>query len=482
MPGSPRVGLLNSEESSGLRQDRSVSLSRIDPWPFVAVSHPLQRKLAPMMAAPVRASVRNHVRVPLRFADGFEAVAEVFTFYGLVDGKEHLALRFDEDNEAVATVADRPLVRIHSECMTGDVFGSLRCDCGPQLRESIERISALGGYVLYLRQEGRGIGLYSKLDAYRLQDNGLDTFAANRALGREDDERVYTVAAQMLQALDVHRIDLLSNNPDKGEQLEALGIDVVQQVPTGVHVSNDNHAYLTAKVAQHAHTIDVPAQENIALYEDRDDHDRASVDRVLTTTRAVRRRLDLTRLVEPALIDECLELALQAPNGSGAELWRFIVVTDQSVRQQLGELYKKSSDAYLAQLRQNDPNLDETTPAFRSSQQLWEHLGDVPVHVVPCLQLEAWHQTSKQLAYVNASVYGTIFPAMWSFQLACRSRGLGSCFVTSLLKFDDEFREILRLPADFAIGGLVAVAHTSGSFSPAKRRPLDEVRRTNGWS
>jgi GTP cyclohydrolase II len=215
----------------------------------------------------VGASIRNRVRIPLRFADGFEATADVFSFHGLVDEKEHLALGFGladvsgdpaSDYAAPAASMDVPLVRIHSECLTGDVFGSLRCDCGPQLREAVEMVSKDGGYVLYLRQEGRGIGLYAKLDAYRLQDRGMDTFAANRALGRDDDEREYTVAAQMLRALGICSVELLSNNPDKFEQMTELGITITRKVPTGVHVSEENHGYLAAKIEQHAHTIDLP--------------------------------------------------------------------------------------------------------------------------------------------------------------------------------------------------------------------------------
>jgi nitroreductase len=103
------------------------------------------------------------------------------------------------------------------------------------------------------------------------------------------------------------------------------------------------------------------------------------------------------------------------------------------------------------------------------------------VLVVPCLERQPWHIESPLRAYADASVYGPIFPALWSFQLACRSRGLGTCFVTSLLKFEAELREVLGLPASFAIGGLVAVAHTSGSFAPAPRHPLDMVRRFDRW-
>jgi GTP cyclohydrolase II len=198
------------------------------------------------------AAVRTRVVVPLEFADGYATTAEVFTFDGLVDGKEHLALGLGDWRAAPA-----PLIRPHSECLTGDVFGSLRCDCGPQLREAAERITGTGGILLYLRQEGRGIGLYAKLDAYALQDSGLDTYQANVALGHGEDERDYTAAAQMLAALDVGTVRLLSNNPDKAAQLAALGVAVTEQVPTGVHVSPANVRYLTAKRDHTHHTLDL---------------------------------------------------------------------------------------------------------------------------------------------------------------------------------------------------------------------------------
>ncbi|WP_328464921.1 GTP cyclohydrolase II [Streptomyces sp. NBC_00448] len=205
-------------------------------------------------AAVAAAKVRTRVRVPLRFSDGWGTTADVYTFTGLVDGKEHLALGIGDYRTGGV-----PLVRPHSECMTGDVFGSERCDCGPQLRESVERIAATGGYLLYLRQEGRGIGLYAKLDAYALQDDGLDTYEANLALGRGEDERDYTAAAQMLIALGVGSARLLTNNPDKARQLDALGVEVVERVPTAVHVSASNVSYLRAKVERTGHTIALPA-------------------------------------------------------------------------------------------------------------------------------------------------------------------------------------------------------------------------------
>ena len=207
------------------------------------------------------ATVRTAVTVPLRFGDGYATTARVSTFDGLVDGREHLALALGDWEGALARSAaggGAPLVRPHSECLTGDVFGSERCDCGPQLREAVERIAAVGGVLLYLRQEGRGIGLYAKLDAYALQDAGLDTYEANLALGHGADERDYTAAAQMLRALGADRIALLSNNPDKAAQLEALGIEVSERVPTGVHLSAANARYLTAKVVRTAHTLDLP--------------------------------------------------------------------------------------------------------------------------------------------------------------------------------------------------------------------------------
>ena len=192
------------------------------------------------------ATIRTQVRVPLRLPDGYATTAFVTSFDGLVDGREHLALR-------LGSPTDLPLVRPHSECLTGDVFGSQRCDCGPQLREAVERIATAGGYLLYLRQEGRGIGLYEKLDAYRLQDTGLDTYEADLALGHAADERDYTVAAQMLRALGVSAVSLLSNNPDKATQLTRLGVTVVARVPTGVHLSEANAGYLSAK-ARNGHS------------------------------------------------------------------------------------------------------------------------------------------------------------------------------------------------------------------------------------
>ncbi|BAW03963.1 GTP cyclohydrolase II [Nocardia seriolae] len=188
------------------------------------------------------------MRIPLAFADGYSTTAQAVTFDGLADGREHVALVLGEPGAT-------PLVRLHSECLTGDVFGSARCDCGPQLREAVERIAGVGGILLYLRQEGRDIGLYNKLDAYALQDAGLDTYQANTELGFDEDARDYSAAAQMLTALGVGEFDLLTNNPDKVRQLRALGMTVRDTLPTGVHANPANLRYLRAKADHTGHTI-----------------------------------------------------------------------------------------------------------------------------------------------------------------------------------------------------------------------------------
>jgi GTP cyclohydrolase II len=186
--------------------------------------------------------------------DGHRATGQLVSFDGLSDGREHVAVLFGESVEQIGA-GEIPLTRLHSECMTGDVFGSGRCDCGPQLRESLVTLSEVGGVLLYLRQEGRGIGLYNKLDAYRLQDSGLDTFAANRALSFADDLRDYSCAAEMLRALGISAIRLLTNNPDKRRQLVEHGIRVTQVVPTGVFATDSNRRYLHSKVEYHGHQI-----------------------------------------------------------------------------------------------------------------------------------------------------------------------------------------------------------------------------------
>ena len=169
--------------------------------------------------------------------DGAEE-AEFVLFSG-----EHFALCYPLSNPNGV-----PLVRLHSECLTGDVAGSLRCDCGPQLAEAKKKLAKEGGYLLYLRQEGRGHGLLNKLKSYYLQQTqGLDTFEAGDVLGHVEDLRDYACAAEILRVLGIDKIRLLTNNPDKAEQLRRYGCDVAECVQTGVYASPHNEGYLKAK-------------------------------------------------------------------------------------------------------------------------------------------------------------------------------------------------------------------------------------------
>ncbi|MCB8949194.1 MAG: GTP cyclohydrolase II [Ardenticatenaceae bacterium] len=170
-----------------------------------------------------------------------------------LDNKEHLALIFGE------ITAEKPvLVRVHSECFTGDVLGSLRCDCGPQLNQAMQQIAAAGaGIIVYLRQEGRGIGLKDKLRAYNLQDEGYDTVEANLMLGHQADARDYTVAARILQDLGVQSVQLLTNNPSKIESLESLGIPVAERVPMPAALNVENATYLATKVERMRHLLNL---------------------------------------------------------------------------------------------------------------------------------------------------------------------------------------------------------------------------------
>ncbi|GEK29142.1 bifunctional 3,4-dihydroxy-2-butanone-4-phosphate synthase/GTP cyclohydrolase II [Furfurilactobacillus siliginis] len=150
-----------------------------------------------------------------------------------------------------------PLVRLHSECFTGDVLGSKRCDCGQQLTAAMAKIATEGGYVLYLRQEGRGIGLKAKLQAYQLQEQGFDTVEANEHLGFAPDERDYGIAAAMLHAQGVHQVRLLTNNPDKVASLERYGIDVVERVSLEMPIYDEDRAYLKTKQAKFHHALHI---------------------------------------------------------------------------------------------------------------------------------------------------------------------------------------------------------------------------------
>ena len=196
-----------------------------------------------------KAVVRQSVKIPVK--DG-KYTGDFITFHGLAEEEEHFAIGLGDWR-----TTKQPLIRIHSECLTGDTFGSTRCDCGKQLDEGIEKIAQQGGLILYLRQEGRGIGLYNKLDAYKLQDKGYDTYEANRLLNFPDDMRSYVCAAQMLDALKIKKVKLLSNNPKKTSGLKKRGIDVVDIHRTGVFLNEDNLVYLLAKSVKTSHTIEL---------------------------------------------------------------------------------------------------------------------------------------------------------------------------------------------------------------------------------
>lgn len=237
----------------------------------------LARLLPAMVAAPVKPgwaslpagadllSVPAHdlLAYPLELAASLTKVAEVavpldaardarlIAFRALDQGIEHMAILVGNP-----AAQDAPLVRVHSECFTGDLLGSLRCDCGPQLQGAIARMAAEGaGAVLYLAQEGRGIGLINKLRAYTLQDRGLDTVDANRALGWQADERNFHIAASMLEALGMTRIRLLTNNPEKVASLAACGIEIVERVPHEFAPNGVNDSYLATKAARFGHLI-----------------------------------------------------------------------------------------------------------------------------------------------------------------------------------------------------------------------------------
>ncbi|TKF30719.1 GTP cyclohydrolase II [Vibrio kanaloae] len=179
--------------------------------------------------------------------------AELLSFHGLKTDKEHVAVIFKSADKT----QDIPLVRMHSECLTGDVFHSSRCDCGEQLDETIRIMGETGGVILYLRQEGRGIGLYNKIDAYRLQSEGMNTYEANHHLGFGDDLRDFTEAAEMLRALGTTKIRLLTNNPKKINELRSFGIEIEEVVKTSAHIKSGNESYLKAKVSHGKHNLDI---------------------------------------------------------------------------------------------------------------------------------------------------------------------------------------------------------------------------------
>ncbi len=213
--------------------------------------------------------------------------------------------------------------------------------------------------------------------------------------------------------------------------------------------------------------------------------DLASVDRLLTTTRSVRKRLDLVRPVPPALIEECIELAIQAPTGSNAQGWNFVVVTDPKKKRAIAEPYKKAFMAYLKTLesqgprwKEADPRQEQESRMYDSARYLAEHLHEVPVHLIACVE----GRVEKAGTLEQASLYGSILPAVWSLMLALRARGLGSAWTTLHLSAEAEIAKLLGIPEMVTQAALLPVAYFKGEdFKPARRIPGRQVTSWNTW-
>jgi nitroreductase len=209
-------------------------------------------------------------------------------------------------------------------------------------------------------------------------------------------------------------------------------------------------------------------------------------DELLTTTRSVRKRLDLHRPVPLELVRECLEIALQAPSGSNRQTWHWVVVVDQEQRRAIGEYYRRSVQAYLdssgaaGKLHADDP---ERAPVQRrvgdSVAYLGDHMGEVPVQVIPCLKIGR----GGKLSHDNqAGLWGSLLPAAWSYMLAARARGLGTAWTTLHLTYEQDVAELLALPDDVRQGALIPTAYYTGeTFKPAARQPLDEILHIDRW-
>lgn len=209
-------------------------------------------------------------------------------------------------------------------------------------------------------------------------------------------------------------------------------------------------------------------------------------DELLSTTRSVRKRLDLSRDVEPELLTECLELATQAPTGGNAQGWHFVVVRDAAKRRQLGEWYRQGfemmygdPEAAVSGLPADDPAYAAATRrVIDSATYLSQHMGEVPVHVIPVIH----GRTDTAPVAMQAGIWGSLLPAVWSFMLAARSRGLGTCWTTLHLIHEQQAAELLGLPDNVMQGALIPVAHTLGTdFKAGPRRDLSRIVHHDGW-
>jgi nitroreductase len=214
-----------------------------------------------------------------------------------------------------------------------------------------------------------------------------------------------------------------------------------------------------------------------------------STDELLTTTRAVRKRLDLTRPVEPEIIQQCLALALQAPTSGSGERWHFVIVTDPAQREALAALYHKGANSVGMEKKEEQAkaiaaNKKEAATSIRSldsARYLVEHLHEVPLHIIPCIQIQG--RPEHLSVFEQSALWGTILPAVWSFMLAARSRSLGTVLTSLHLHFEQEAAEILNIPYKQIMQvGLIPVAYTLGTnFKPAARKPLEKVLHWNKW-
>ena len=213
--------------------------------------------------------------------------------------------------------------------------------------------------------------------------------------------------------------------------------------------------------------------------------DLKTADRLLTTTRSVRKRLDLRRRVEPAIIERCIEIALQAPTGSNQQGWHFVVVTDAEKRAGLARIYKRGWDLYASgelgarvEPPAGDPRAAQMPRILDSAAYLAEHLHEVPVHVIPCIE----GRVEEAGTVAQASVYGSILPAVWSFMLALRARGVGAAWTSLHLLYEREAGELLGIPPTVTQTALLPVAYYTGDdFKPAKRLPARDRTYWNAW-
>jgi nitroreductase len=213
--------------------------------------------------------------------------------------------------------------------------------------------------------------------------------------------------------------------------------------------------------------------------------DLATVDHLLTTTRSVRKRLDLTRPVEPAIIERCMEIAFQAPTGSNAQGWHFLVVTDEEPRRRLAEIYRRGAELLAQTFYANltyapdDPRAEQFPRVLQSGLHLYEHLHEIPALIVPCIEGRPDGASSAW----QATLYGSIFPAVWSLMLALRARGIGSCLTTDHLFFEQEAAQILGIPDNITQVALMPLAYFTGTdFKPARRLPATERTYWNRWA